>query len=76
MGLIYGYALPDGILFPEFLYVRPEYRGQKIGEQLISVLEKNSGCDTSQIVYHKTLHDYYEKQGYMAGDLETAFKSL
>lgn len=77
VGLIYGYALPDGVLFPEFLYVHPEYRGQNIGEKLISELEKNSGCNVSKIVYHKSLHDYYEKQGYKTGDsLETAVKMI
>ena len=77
IGYIYGFALPNGTLIPEFLYVLPEYRNMGVGKQLLSILEMHSGCCTSMIFYHKTLHNYYEKLGYSTGsNLEAAIKEI
>ncbi len=77
VGFVYGFKLPNRMLIPEFLYVKPEYRHQGIGKMLLKELEKQSGCNTSQIYYHKSLHDYYKNQGYLAGDnLEIAIKDI
>lgn len=77
IGYIYGFSLPNGTLLPEFLYVLPEYRKMGVGKQLLSELETKSGCGTSMIYYNRELHDYYKKQGYLAGyDLETAMKII
>lgn len=77
VGYIYGFALPNRTLIPEFMYVRPEFRKQGIGENLLKELENNSGCNVSMIFYHKSLHDYYEKLGYATGsNLETALKEI
>ena len=74
---IYGFVLPNGLLLPEMLYVRSEYRKAGIGTQLLEYLEKESGCTSSMIFYNTTLHDYYAKRGYIVGEnLETAMKSL
>lgn len=40
IGFIYGYISPDKTLFPEFLYVKPEYRHKRIGQKLLDELEK------------------------------------
>ena len=76
-GYIYGFALPNGTLIPEFLYVLPEYRKHGIGKRLLCTLEENSGCCVSIIYYNNTLHDYYEKLGYSSGsNLEVAMKNI
>lgn len=77
IGFIYGFALPNGLLLPEMLYVRSEFRRAGIGTQLLEYLEKESGCTNSMIFYNTTLHDYYAKRGYLVGEnLETAVKNL
>ncbi len=77
VGYIYGFALPNHALFPEFLYVIPAYRNKGIGKKLIEKLETSTNCTSSTIFYNKDLHDYYKKMGYTAGDaLEVATKEL
>ena len=77
VGFIYGFVLPSGLLLPELLYVRSEYRGKGIGTQLMEYLEKKSGCTSSMIFYNTALHDYYAKRGYIVGEnLEIAMKNL
>lgn len=77
VGFVYGFVLPNKTLLLEFLYVTPACRGNGIGVALIKELEIRSECNVSQIFYNKSLHKYYEKQGYQAGDnLEVAIKEL
>ena len=77
IGFIYGFVLPNGLLLPEMLYVRSEYRKTGIGTQLLAHLEKESGCSSSMIFYNNTLHNYYAKRGYIVGEnLKTAMKDL
>lgn len=77
IGFIYGFALPNKTLIPEFSYVKPLYRKYGIASQLLKKLEDESGCSLSMIFYNKTLHDHYAKQGYETGEnLETAIKNL
>lgn len=76
-GYVYGYLLPNKTLIPEFLFVKPKYRGYGIGKTLLSEFEIATGCTTSMVFYHKSLHDYYSKLGYQAGDaLEVAIKEI
>lgn len=77
IGFIYGYYLPNGLLIPEYLYVCPNYRHNSIGEKLLDVLSMDTGCDTIQVYYHKSLRGFYEKCGYTFGDnLEVAIKDI
>lgn len=77
IGFIFGFVLHKQTLYPQFMYVKDEYRKMGIGEQLMSELETQSGCKTSFIYYKKNLHVYFAKQGYGAGEeLETAVKML
>ena len=77
VGFIYGFVLPNKTLIPEFLYVTPNERKTGIGTELIKQLEIKSNCTASMIFYNKSLHNYYEKQGYQAGDnLEVAMKEI
>lgn len=77
IGFVYGYILPNNVLIPEFLYVQNKYRKNGIGKRLLEELEFQSGCVSSMIFYNKNLHNYYKKQGYMAGNnLEIAMKDL
>ena len=77
VGYIYGFALPNKTLIPEFLYVLPTYRKQGIGKMLVEKLESSTDCTTSMIFYNKSLHDYYCNMGYQAGDaLEVAMKEI
>lgn len=77
VGYIYGFALPNKTLIPEFLYVLPQYRKQGIGADLLKTLESNCNCSASMIFYHKSLHDYYAKLGYEEGsNLEIAMKDI
>lgn len=76
-GFIYGFVLPNGLLLPEMLYVRSEFRRMGIGTRLLETLEKESGCSSSMIFYNSTLHDYYAKHDYIVGEnLEVAMKNL
>ncbi len=77
VGFIYGFVLPNKLLIPELMYVKPQYRKTGIAHKLLSELERNSTCTTSMIFYNKTLHDFYRTQGYQVGEnLEAAIKSL
>ena len=77
LGFIYGYILPDEMLIPEFVYVKPNYRKNGIAKDLLFTLEKESKCNLSIIYYHKTLREHYCKLGYAVGDnLEVAMKKL
>jgi len=77
VGFIYGFVLPNKVLIPEFMYVKPEYRKNGIAHKLLSELEKLSECAASLIFYNKILHGFYQKQGYQAGEnLEVALKNL
>lgn len=76
-GYIYGFALPNKTLIPEFLYVLPAYRKNGIGKMLVEKLESSADCTASMIFYHKSLRDYYSKMGYQVGDaLEVAMKEI
>jgi len=77
IGYIYGFALPNKTLIPEFMYVQPKYRRSGVGANLLKLLEEESGCNASMIFYHKSMHNHYEKLGYSTGEnLETAMKTL
>lgn len=77
IGFIYGFALPNATLIPEFAYVKPMYRKHGIASQLLKKLEDESGCSLSMIFYNKSLHNHYAKLGYETGEnLETAIKNL
>ena len=77
IGFIYGFALPNGLLLPQFLYVKQEKRRIGVGRQLLEYLEKNSGCTSSMIYYNEHLHNHYAKLGYSTQEnLETARKWL
>lgn len=77
LGYIYGFVLPNKLLIPEFVYVRPIYRRKGIAKSLFIVLEKESKCYTSMIFYHKTMREHYRKIGYIVGEnLEVAMKEL
>ena len=76
-GFIYGFILPNQALIPEFMYIKPECRHNRIAQKLLAELEKQSGCSASMIFYNKSLHDFYQNQGYLVGDnLEVAMKTL
>ena len=77
IGFIYGFVLPNKTLIPEFMYVVPNARKSGVGAALIKRLELTSGCTTSMIFYNKSLHCFYEHQGYLAGkNLEVAMKEI
>ena len=77
VGFIYGFVLPNDTLIPEFLYVVPNRRKEGIATRLLATLENSYGCSTSMIFYNKSLHSYYEKQGYMVGEqLEVGLKYI
>lgn len=77
VGFIYGHVLPNRLLFPELLYVLPEYRNKGIATKLLDEFEKTSGCTTSLIFYNKALHDFYFKRDYCHGEnLEVAMKLI
>lgn len=77
IGFVYGFALPNNLLVPHFIYVSPEYRKNGIAKKLLFMLEKESNCKNSIIYYNKSLHDYYSQCGYESSDaLEVAQKEL
>ena len=77
LGFIYGFVLPNQTLLPEFMYLKPQYRHQGIAQKLLAELEKQSGCTASLIFYHKSLHEFYQTQGYKSEDtLEVAVKNM
>ena len=49
VGYIYGFALPNKTLIPEFLYVLPAYRKNGIGKMLVEKLESSTNCISSMI---------------------------
>lgn len=77
VGFVYGFILPNETLIPELMYINPHYRKKGIGSALIRQLEIHSNCAVSMIFYNKSLHEYYQKQGYQSGDnLEVAMKEI
>lgn len=77
VGYIYGFALPNKTLIPEFLYVLPVCRKNGIGKMLVEKMESSTDCTVSMIFYNKDLRDYYSKMGYQVGDaLEVAMKEI
>ena len=77
VGFVFGFALPNKLLIPELMYVKPSHRRNGISKKLLKALEENSGCTMSQIFYNKSLHDCYAKQGYHSDNgLEAAYKIL
>lgn len=77
VGYIYGFALPNKTLIPEFLYVLPVCRKNGIGKMLVEKMESSTDCTVSMIFYNKNLRDYYSKMGYQVGDaLEVAMKEI
>lgn len=77
IGFIYGFILPNQTLIPELMYIKPEHRHNGIAQQLLAELEKQTECTVSKIFYNKSLHEFYQKQGYKTGEnLEVAIKIL
>ena len=77
VGFIYGFVLPNKTLIPELIYVTPDFRKYGIATKLIKRLESISGCTAAMIFYNKSLHNFYEHQGYQLGDnLEVAMKPI
>jgi len=52
---------------PQYLYVKPEFRGVNLGMKLMEVLEKRSGYKRFIIFHESSLQGYYSKQGYTYG---------
>ena len=76
IGYVYGGVLCN-TLYPQFMFVRADYRKQGIGRKLMAALEVNSGCTVSLIYYNKELSDYYCKQGYEIGtNLQVGMKQI
>lgn len=77
VGFVYGFLTDNSTLFPQFLYVKPEYRKKGIGTKLMKTIETETECSVSIIYYHNSLHNYYKRQGYNSGDqLEVAIKEV
>ncbi|NMC56829.1 MAG: GNAT family N-acetyltransferase [Eubacteriaceae bacterium] len=77
IGFIFGFVLHKQTLYPQFMYVKDEFRKMGVGKQLMNALETQSGCKTSFIYYKKILREYFAKQGYDADEgLEIAVKML
>lgn len=76
VGFIYGFALPNKTLLPQYLYVDTEFRGRQIGKLLLEALEKESACTCSIAYFEKGLSNYYANQGYNIGDSIVALKEL
>ena len=76
VGYIYGFVVPEKMALPQFLYVKQENRGNGIGAALLKKFEEESHAPCCLIYYRKELHDYYTKQGYLAGVTEVAMKEL
>lgn len=76
-GYAYGFVLPNGALFVDFVYVAPRYRGSGVASALLHSLETASGCRESVVFFHNSLRGFYARQGYETGeDLEAAVKPL
>lgn len=76
IGYVYGGVLCN-TLYPQFMFVREDYRKQGIGMKLMGTLEENSGCTVSLIYYNKELSDYYCKQSYEIGtNLQVGMKQI
>lgn len=77
IGFIDGFALPNDLLIPYFIYVSPDYRKNGIAKELLFMLEKESNCKNSIIYYNKFLHNHYKNLGYETSEiLEVANKEL
>ena len=35
-GFVYGFVLPNGVLLPQYLYLKPKFRGKGMGKELLS----------------------------------------
>lgn len=76
VGFIYGCVLCD-TLYPQFLYVKKDYRKKGIGKKLMNKLEQGVKDVEVIIYYHNTLSDFYKKQGYeVSKELEVAIKHI
>lgn len=76
-GYAYGFVLPNGTLFIDFVYVTPRYRGSGVASALLRGLETASGCREALVFFHKSLRGFYTCQGYETGtDLDAAVKLL
>lgn len=58
VGYIYGFALPNKTLIPEFLYVLPTCRKNGIGKMLVEKMESSTDCTVSMIFYEKNLLNF------------------
>lgn len=76
LGFVYGWVLPNKVLFPQYLYVDPHHRKQGIARQLLETLETKSKCTTSIAYFRESLSDFYAEQGYTIGNLIVAQKEL
>lgn len=77
VGFLYAGLLLETTFIPYFMFVMPPFRKRGIGSKLLDTAEKASGCGSSLIYYHQSLHDFYKQQGYIHGDnLEIAIKEL
>lgn len=77
VGYVYGFALPNRTLIPEFLYVKVSHRKNGIAKVLIETLERTTGCTASMVFYNRALHNFYSHLGYYAGkQIEVAVKEL
>lgn len=64
-------------LYPQFLYVKIDFRKNKIGQKLMMRLENDSKCKSSIVYYEKHLRQYYTEQGYVVGPkVEVALKCI
>jgi GNAT superfamily N-acetyltransferase len=52
---------------PQYLYVKPKYRGGNIGVQLMEIHEANSGYSRFMVYHKEHMKGYYTKQGYTYG---------
>ena len=52
---------------PQYLYVKPTYRGKGIGVQLMNTHEANSGYSRFMVYHNEHMKGYYTKQGYTYG---------
>lgn len=76
VGFIYGFVLPNKTLLPQYLYVATDYRGRKIGKQLLERFEQESQCTCAIAYFEEGLSKYYSEQGYIVGNTLVALKNL
>lgn len=76
VGCAYGGILCD-TLYPQFIFVKEEYRKRGIGRKLTETMEIESKCAKSMIYYRKNLREHYKNQGFIIGtELEVAMKNI